>query len=359
MLQYQKYLRYDDTKDGAYPLKLITFTVPCYNSAAYMKKCVGTLLRAGDEAEILLVDDGSTDATGAIADEYAARHPGVVRAIHQENGGHGEGVNQGLRNATGLYFKVVDSDDWLDGEALDRLMALLRDFERHEQSVDLIVTNYVYEHVSDNTQLAVRYHNALPEGRVFGWNDIGRFKPAQFITMHTAVYRTALLRGAGLTLPKHTFYVDNIYVSVPLPSVRTLYYLNADLYRYFIGRDDQSVTEDNMTRRIDQQIRVTKIVADAHDLEAMRATNPRLARYLNHFLSVMLMISTIYPLRSGDPRAIALSDELWRWLRANHPATWRRMRYFTPNILFLLPGRAGRSIDLFIYRMLRKTYKFN
>ncbi len=101
-------------------MKLITFTVPCYNSAAYMSHCVETLLPAGEEAEIILVDDGSKDDTGRIADEFAEKYPDIVRVIHQENGGHGEGVNQGIRNARGVYFKVVDSDDWLDTDALAR-----------------------------------------------------------------------------------------------------------------------------------------------------------------------------------------------------------------------------------------------
>ena len=91
-------------------MKLITFTVPCYNSAAYMDRCVETLLPAGEEAEIILVDDGSKDDTGKIADAYAEKYPNIVKVIHQENSGHGEGVNQGIRNASGMYFKVVDSE---------------------------------------------------------------------------------------------------------------------------------------------------------------------------------------------------------------------------------------------------------
>ena len=102
-------------------MKLITFTVPCYNSAAYMDHCIETLLTAGEDAEIILVDDGSKDDTGKIADAYAEKYPTIVRVIHQENGGHGEGVNQGIRNATGVYFKVVDSDDWLDTDALQKV----------------------------------------------------------------------------------------------------------------------------------------------------------------------------------------------------------------------------------------------
>ena len=230
-------------------MKLITFTVPCYNSAAYMDKCIQSLLPAGEDAEIILVDDGSTDETGAIADRYAEQYPSVVRVIHQENGGHGEGVNQGLSNALGLYFKVVDSDDWLDGQALEKLMAVIRDSARRERPIDLILANYVYEHVEDGTERVVRYRNALPVGREFTWDEVGHFSTSQFITMHATFYRTDVLRRSKLSLPRHTFYVDNVFVYQPLPSVRTLYYLDADLYRYFIGRADQSVTEENMMRQ--------------------------------------------------------------------------------------------------------------
>ena len=99
-------------------MKLLSIAVPCYNSEDYMRHCIETLLPGGEDVEIIIVDDGSTkDRTAEIADEYAAKYPGIVKAVHQENGGHGEAVNTGLRNATGLYFKVVDSDDWLDTES--------------------------------------------------------------------------------------------------------------------------------------------------------------------------------------------------------------------------------------------------
>ena len=142
--------------------KLITFAVPCYNSAAYMDHCVRTLLTGGDDIEIILVDDGSTkDDTPAICDRYQAEYPDIVRAIHQENGGHGEGVNQGLRHAQGMYYKVVDSDDWLDEAALKAVLDKLRAFAGAEQPLDLFIANYVYEHVEDNTQKVMKYTNVL------------------------------------------------------------------------------------------------------------------------------------------------------------------------------------------------------
>ena len=136
--------------------KLITFAVPCYNSAAYMRHCIETLLSAGEQAEIILVDDGSVkDETPAICDEYAEKYPTIVKAIHQENGGHGEGVNQGIRNATGLYYKVVDSDDWLTPDATEKLVAAA---EAHQ--ADLVIADFY--RVSG--KLVASKHRVMPVG---------------------------------------------------------------------------------------------------------------------------------------------------------------------------------------------------
>ena len=274
--------------------KLITFAVPCYNSAAYMRHCIETLLSAGEQAEIILVDDGSVkDETPAICDEYAAKYPTIVKAIHQENGGHGEGVNQGIRNATGVYFKVVDSDDWLDTDALQKVLTELRAHLNDEQPLDLMMANYVYEHVADNTQNVVDYKGILPEGRVFHWNEIGKFPPNKNILMHSVIYRTEVLRRSGMELPKHTFYVDNIFVYQPLPFVKTMYYMDLDLYRYFIGRADQSVNESIMVKRVDQQLRVTRHMIDCQDLDALKGEK-KLRAYMLHYLSMMMAVSDIF-----------------------------------------------------------------
>ena len=285
-------------------MKLITFTVPCYNSAAYMDHCIETLLPAGEEAEIILVDDGSKDDTGKIADAYAEKYPTIVRVIHQENGGHGEGVNQGIRNATGVYFKVVDSDDWLDTDALQQVLAELRAHLNDEQPLDLMMANYVYEHVADNTRNIVDYKGILPEGRVFTWEEIGKFPPNKNILMHSVIYRTEVLRRSGMELPKHTFYVDNIFVYQPLPQVKTIYYMNLDLYRYFIGRSDQSVNESVMVKRVDQQLRVTKHMIDCQDLDALK-NEKRLRSYMLHYLSMMMAVSDIFLLLDGSAEAKA------------------------------------------------------
>ena len=146
--------------------KLLTVTVPCYNSQDYMRGCVESLLTGGERVEIIIIDDGSTDATGAIADEYASKYPTIVKVIHQENGGHGEGINKGAKHATGIYFKVVDSDDKVS-EDFPAFLDALEACER-EGGVDLAVTNYYYVHTDGVGDRSIDYSNALPKNKIFG-----------------------------------------------------------------------------------------------------------------------------------------------------------------------------------------------
>ncbi len=336
--------------------KLITFAVPCYNSADYMDHCVQSLLTGGEDVEIILVDDGSTkDATPAICDRYAEKYPDIVRVIHQENGGHGEGVNQGLRNATGLYYKVVDSDDWLDEEALQKVLDKLREFVSKGHPLDMMIANYVYEHVEDGKQKVMDYKNVFPVGKVFTWKDVGRFGVSQYLLMHSVIYRTEMLRQSGVELPKHTFYVDNIFVYQPLPFVKTLYYMDLDLYRYFIGRSDQSVQESVMVGRVDQQVRITKIIIEAHDLEAVKAKSPKLAKYMFNYLAMMMTISSVFLMLDGSPEKMLEKDELWAYLKETDPKLYRKVKYRS----LAMCGNLPKAITIPGYRLAQKIYKFN
>ena len=340
-------------------MKYITFAVPCYNSESYMDRCVETLLTGGNRVEIVLVDDGSSDRTAEIADRYHEKYPDIIKVVHQPNSGHGEGVNQGLRNATGKYFKVVDSDDWLDETALSKALDQLREFAQMERPVDLFIANYVYEHVEDQTQKVMRYTNVFPEGRIFTWSEIGRFRPSQYLLMHSVIYRTQLLRDCGLELPKHTFYVDNLFVYQPLPWVKSLYYLDLDLYRYFIGRSDQSVNEKVMVTRVDQQVRVTKLMIDSHNLKQLYQTQRKLARYMTSYLSMMMTISSIFLIIDGSPAALGKKTELWEYLRTVDSDLYHKLKYRSLSFVGNIPGYQGRKLSVKLYRLARKIYKFN
>lgn len=339
-------------------MKLLTFVVPSYNSQDYLDHCVESLLAAGDEAvEVLIVNDGSKDRTGAMADDWARRFPTVVRALHQANGGHGEAVNTGVRNATGLYLKVVDSDDWVDLAAYRRLLEALGGFAGTERPVDLVVSNYVYEKAGAPKKKVMDYRKVLPRGRVFGWDEVRPFRLGQYLTMHSLTYRTQVLRDSGLVLPAHTFYVDNLFAYVPLDHVRTLSYLDADFYRYFIGRDDQSVNEAVMIKRIDQQLKVNWLVVSHQKLD--QVVPPRLRELKFHQLEIVTAISNILLIRAGTPEADRKRSELWASLREWDEGLYRRLRRGLLGRLAHLPGKPGRKLAVGIYQVTQKLFGFN
>ncbi len=339
-------------------MKLLSVAIPCYNSESYMRHCIDSLLPGGEEVEILIVNDGSTkDNTAAIADEYESRYPNICRAIHQENGGHGEAVNAGLRNATGIYFKVVDSDDWVDYSAYMEILNTLRGFVLGEKTLDMLISNFVYEKQGAKRKKVMNYRTALPKNELFDWDDVKVFILGQYILMHSVIYRTELLKQCGLELPKHTFYVDNIFVYQPLPHVKTMYYLDVNFYRYFIGREDQSVNEQVMIGRIDQQIRVTKLMLGYYDV--MKIKQRKLRRYTVRYLEIMMTISSILAIKSGSEENLEKKKELWQHLRKQNLKLFLRLRWGFMGQGVNLPGKSGMKFPITIYQMTQKFFGFN
>ena len=338
-------------------MKILSIAIPCYNSAAYMRRCIDSLLPGGDDVEILIVDDGSAkDDTAEIADEYEKNYPGIVRAIHQENGGHGEAVNAGLRNATGLYYKVVDSDDWVDEDAYLEIIRTLKELVAGPETVDMFISNFVYDKVGAKRKKVMRY-GAFPENEILHWEEAKKLHIGHYILMHSVIYRTMLLRECGLELPKHTFYVDNLFVFQPLPYVKNLYYRNLNFYHYFIGREDQSVNEQVMISRIDQQIRVNKIMIDT--MAGRKIANKRLRQYMISYLDIITTISSVMLLRSGTEENLEKKKELWQYLKSKDTGLYLKLRHGIFGRTMNLPGKGGRKLSVAAYRITQKFYGFN
>lgn len=338
-------------------MKYITFAIPCYNSEAYMEKAINSILPAGEDVEILIVNDGSSDRTKKIGKQYAERFPSIVRVINKENGGHGDAVNSGLSQASGKYFKVVDSDDWVDEDSLMKLLEVIKGFVSEEEEVDMIVSNYVYEKTGVEHKKVIHYRNVLPQNEIFRWDDIGSFHLDQYILMHSVMYRTEMLKLCQLKLPKHTFYVDNIYVYYPLPHVRRLYYLDVDFYRYFIGREDQSVNEKIMISRVDQQIYVTKSMISMYDLRLIGSK--KLRKYMINYLAIMMTVSSILCIRSKNEENLQKKKELWKYLRQMDYKIFLKIRYGILGQTMNLPGRSGRKVSSMAYSVARRLIGFN
>lgn len=342
-------------------MKYITFAVPCYNSEAYLARCVESLLPGGEDVEIILVNDGSTDRTPEIINTYAKKYPGIVRAVHKENGGHGSGVNIGLNLATGMYFKVVDSDDWLDAGAYRKTLRTIRKhvgFSTGRPLPDLYITNYVYNHLDEGKAHRRIFFNMFPEEKLCTWEDMGRVFPSQCMIMHALIYRTGMLRECGVHLPEHTFYVDNILAFEPLPSAKHLYCMNVDLYQYYIGRDDQSVNESVLIRRLDQYVRVVDHILDHTDLNRLKEEQPKLRKYLLTFLALMVATISSHYTIAGTPAAARDREQFWENIRQRDPDLYHYLRRTMVGKATHPKTRAGNKLMLAGFRLARKYYKF-
>ncbi len=337
--------------------KILSLIVSCYNSEDYMERCINSLLLGGNDVEIILVDDGSDDRTPQIVDYYAKSFPQAIRVIHQLNGGPGEAINTGLQVATGQYIKIVDSDDWLDATAYQKTLDFLRDTVHCAEPLDMVISNYVYDRQGARHKKVMRYLSILPQSQIFGWQDV-HFPLGKYLLMHAVIYRTTLLQDeAKLELPKHTFYVDNIYVFEPLLYVKKIYYLNVDLYHYFIGRDDQSVNENVMLSRIDQQLRVNRrlITFYANNIDQ----NSPVCQYMEKYVEIITTVSSILLVKGGTPRYLALKRDLWRFVKQYDETLYKQLRHGAFGIGVHLPGKLGRKTAVGAYHIAQRMYGFN
>ena len=201
----------------------------------------------------------------------------------------------------------MDSDDWVNAEAYEQILKTLEELIRGPKTVDLLISNFVYEKQGVARKKVMQYRHCLPVNEIFEWDKV-RMSKGKYLLMHSMIYRTELLHECGLELPKHTFYVDNLFAFEPLPYVQNMYYLDVNFYRYFIGRDDQSVNEKVMIKRIDQQIRVNKLMADA--FHRCQFSNKHQKKYMLSYLDIITTVSSIMLVRAGTQEALDKKKEL-------------------------------------------------
>ena len=250
---------------------------------------------------------------------------------------------------------MVDSDDWVSGD----YMRFLDTLEQCEKGggVDLFVTNYYYEHADGKGNRSICYANALPEHKIFDWSETKPFKLHQLLTIHSCTFRTELLRCYTKRLPHHVFYEDNLMVYQALPYVKKMYYLNADLYRYYIGREGQSVQRDVMTKRYQHQLTVTQKCFEAAHLDEIK--DSRQQKYLKHELFMMFGISVLYSRLNKSEEADENLNKMWESCYRFDKKWAEHFQKHTPLRLISIPGKVGRNLSSTVYTAANKVVRFN
>lgn len=216
--------------------KLLTVSVAAYNVEKTLRKTLDSLIvpEALDKLEVFVIDDGGTDRSLEIAQEYEKRYPNTFHAIHKENGGYGSTVNYSLDHATGKYFRLLDGDDWFDADNLAKLIEQLANID-----VDMIINSMAIYN---------EHSNKLIQREITGnkGNGLYNFVNIELVYselwMHNITYKTALVQSTNLRLTEHCFYTDNEYVLLPVPHVETVYIWNYSLYQYRYGVAGQSMS---------------------------------------------------------------------------------------------------------------------
>ena len=332
-------------------MKFISFVVPCYNSQDYMGKCIDSLLEGGEDVEIIIVDDGSKDKTGKIADKYAVKYPSIIKVIHQPNGGHGEGINVGLKVATGKYFKVIDSDDWVDKKALKAILKKVKKINS-----DLIVMNYVYTYSDGRPPHQINFKNVFKDKKEITWDEIGKFKTTQYLSLHSLMYKKSVLDKTKIKLPKHISYDDNLFIYLPFINTKTVYYLDKDFYRYSIGREDQSVQESTLIRKSSDQVLVTKLVCNAYDLDTVKSK--KLKKMMYRECVFLMGVAVVFTRLKFTPEAEKEYKQLWEDVKVGNPKLYKKMRFSLAGFVSM-PGIIGRFIGVYSYKFAHSLVNFN
>ena len=339
-------------------MKVLTIVIPSYNAAPFLRRCVERMTPAGEELDILIVDDGSTDDTPALADTLAAEHPNIVRVIHQENGGHGEGINQGIRTARGIYLKSVDADDRIDTDSLVELLALLREHVTPETWADLVINDYAYDNPGRENVSAIRYNHVFQPGVINTWESCHPFPFWKQFVIHAVCYRVAILREHGYELPKHTFYEDNMYAYQPLPWTRKILYLPRILYGYTIGQATQSVSPENIARHMDQNTNVVTQLICTWNWKQIQEQPPHLRDYMISYLAGQILTVTLVHESANNARAEELRKEMWQTINDFDPQLCRAIRHHPNALLFASSNRTLRRLGYHAGQFGRKRLGF-
>ena len=224
--------------------KILSISVAAYNLEELIEDNLKSFCASNvnNLLEVIVTDDGSKDGTSDIVQKYVDLYPNTIKLIKQENQGAGSTVNSGIKNATGKYFKMIDGDDWVETENLNKLIKYLSDVD-----VDMVITNHeVYDESKKRITSKITFDN-IETNKIQSFSAICK---NLHLDMHDVIYRTEILKENQIILD-NGFYTDVEYLLLPIPFIKTVIYYNLDIYVYRIAREGQSVSMSSMQKHID------------------------------------------------------------------------------------------------------------
>lgn len=238
---------------------ILTISIAAYNAEKYLEKCLSSLIKCQrfNALQIIVVDDGSSDNTAEIGKSYAKRYPDQIRLISKANGGHGSTINTTIQLAEGKYYKIVDSDDWVESANIDVLVGYLESLD-----VSIVINPYYIVNADSGEKQIIKpfITNAPTDGQLICISQLYEYEYRH--AMHSLTFNTSLVRQMGPIIDEKCFYVDAEYTIFPMKYAKSFVYYDFPIYDYLMGTNEQSMNETNMIRRRDQHLKVCKRVID-------------------------------------------------------------------------------------------------
>lgn len=333
--------------------KIVSFIIPAYNSERYLEKCLNSFCcdEIAELIEVLIVDDGSTDRTSEIAEMFEKEQPEVFHIIHKENGGHGSAINVGVQKISGKYFKVIDSDDWIDSNLLPEYVHQLS-----KASADIVISPYCTEHTMSGKKTTFELAKELC-GSPYSLTqmiNLWKFFRNGF-TFHGITYNRNFYLQWNHKLTEKVFYEDHEFATIPCCFAKTILPLNVCLYHYQLGDANQSVALNNQVKRSEQLKMVLRQMEKYYIKNQALMTN---AGQKYYFLKLTTVINTYNKILcladSNKKRGRLLVRTENQVLRKYIPELWieNQRKYKT----FLLMSCLHISPDLYTKLLESKIY---
>ena len=327
--------------------KILSIAVPAYNVEKYLERCLQSLEVEEflTKLEVLIINDGSVDATPEIAKRYCEKYPQTYFLYNKENGGHGSGINYGIQNATGKYFKVVDGDDWLNTKELPEFLRLLEDSD-----ADIVAADFLC--VEDETdRILQEKYCTRNEGQYGSLCEFSKGEVDEVIKMHALTIRTSILKEHGITIDEHCYYVDCEYITYPVPYAGTVYFYHKFIYMYRLGRNGQSMEIRSMQRNRAQHMQVLSSLLSFYD--KLPALSEGKRAYIEQCIAQVVENQFQIYISMGVQKGIF--SELRRWdeaLKKNYPRIYAATRKKSITLL-RRTGYLALPFGTFVYRLVK------
>ena len=224
----------------------LSVVIPTYNMERFLNRCLSSVCikKFIGQIEVILVNDGSTDSSLAIATSFNQSFPELLRVIDKPNGNYGSCINAALDLANGKYIKILDADDCFDPIGFEKFVDYISKID-----VDLILSDF--DMVDEKGKVIRHYKYPYKLHETYPVTKLN--EPIE-MWMHAVAYRTDNLREIQYSQTEGVSYTDQEWLFLPMSTVNTFSYFPKTVYRYTVGRSGQTIDPDVFIRKIDDEI---------------------------------------------------------------------------------------------------------